>query len=294
MHAEQVDSLILKFKQLWKTGFDAHLDLHTHAGQAWVSLHVRLGHSQEHRHQRYDNRSRNGPSRQRRREKRANARRDAEKATENLVPNEGVSEIATMEAEEATSKVLEIETNDEKADEKSDESEEIEINEVNGINTVMEKQNEEKCETSEKSFNEEPDEKHENAEVDTVMGDEHRIGVEKTGNCQNEVPQVVVVNATAIIDDSPNQTLTNDDVQAIIKILTSKDHLANNIANIEYAYLSSREFRKNFKHTVGLAISVRTSNLWEGARSYIWKHIGRDTWTLRNGAEVNIVRIHQK
>ena len=126
------------------------------------------------------------------------------------------------------------------------------------------------------------------------MGDEHRIVVEKTGNCQNEVPQVVVVNATAIIDDSPNQTLTNDDVQAIIKILTSKEHLANNIANIEYASLSSREFRKNFKHTVGLAISVRSSNLWEGARSYIWKHIGRDTWTLRNGAEVNIVRIHQK
>ena len=97
------------------------------------------------------------------------------------------------------------------------------------------------------------------------------------------------MNATAIIDDSPNQTLTNhDDVHASIKILT------NNIANIEYAYLSSREFKKNFKHTIGLAISVRTSNLWEGARNYIWKHIGRDTWTLRNGAEVNMVRIHQK
>ena len=51
----------------------------------------------------------------------------------------------------------------------------------------------------------------------------------------NDTP-VVVVNATAIIDDAPNHTLTSDDVNAIIKILTNKDHLANNIVNIEYAY----------------------------------------------------------
>ena len=129
MHAEEVDSLILKFRQLWKTGFDAHLDLHTHAGQAWVSLHVRLGHSQEHRHQRDYYKARNSPSRRRRREKRANARRDAEKATENLVPNEGIGEKAIIEAKEATSKALEIETSDKKTAEKSDEREEIERNE---------------------------------------------------------------------------------------------------------------------------------------------------------------------
>ena len=120
MYAEEVDSLILKFKQLWKTGLDAHLDLHTHAGQAWVSLHVRLGHAQDQRHQGNYFKSRNGLSRQRRREKRANARRDAEKASENLVQNEGIGDIPTTEAEEVTSKVLELETSDEKTDEKSD------------------------------------------------------------------------------------------------------------------------------------------------------------------------------
>ena len=114
---------------------------------------------------------------------------------------------------------------------------------------MREKQNQETCETSEKPFNEEPEEKLENAKVDIVLEDEHRIGVEKTGNCQNDVPQVAVVNATAIIDDSPNQTLTNEDVQAIIKILTSKEHLANNIANIECLLVVKRIQEKFQAHS---------------------------------------------
>ena len=58
--------------------------------------------------------------------------------------------------------------------------------------------------------------------VQTVIEDEGRISAEKIDNRQHKVPPVVVVNATAIItDDAPNHTLTNDDVNAIIKILTS-------------------------------------------------------------------------
>ena len=34
-----------------ETGLDAHLDLHTQAGQAWVSVHVRLRHAEDQRHQ---------------------------------------------------------------------------------------------------------------------------------------------------------------------------------------------------------------------------------------------------
>ena len=43
MNSSELDSFVQKFKQLWHSGVDAHLDLHTHAGQAWVHLHVRLG-----------------------------------------------------------------------------------------------------------------------------------------------------------------------------------------------------------------------------------------------------------
>ena len=53
---------------------------------------------------------------------------------------------------------------------------------------MLEKQNEDECETSEKPCSEEPDEKHENAKVDAAMEDECRSSVEKTGKCQNEVP----------------------------------------------------------------------------------------------------------
>ena len=39
----EIDSFILKFRQLWGAGLDAHLDLETHAGNAWVSLKLNLG-----------------------------------------------------------------------------------------------------------------------------------------------------------------------------------------------------------------------------------------------------------
>ena len=77
-------------------------------------------------------------------------------------------------------------------------------------------------------------------------------------------------------------------------IITKKENLNRNILNIEYRYLStSREVRSNkFQHTVGLKLLVKTANLWEGPRSYIWKHIGQETWSRGNGTLINLVRIH--
>ena len=39
----EIHSFITKFHQLCKAGFTAHLNLGTHAGQAWVGLRVQLG-----------------------------------------------------------------------------------------------------------------------------------------------------------------------------------------------------------------------------------------------------------
>ena len=58
------------------------------------------------------------------------------------------------------------------------------------------------------------------------------------------VPPVVKIHATAVIDNSPNEALTNDDVNSVAKILTNSDHLAKNIVNIEYSYLSTRQLRE--------------------------------------------------
>ena len=43
MQVNELDSFVQKFNQLWKAGFTAHLDLDTHAGNAWVGLRVQLG-----------------------------------------------------------------------------------------------------------------------------------------------------------------------------------------------------------------------------------------------------------
>ena len=69
-----IDLLVKNFKQLLKSGRSAHLDADCHAGQAWIGLHVRLGHVHDHEH---GLRTRNGPSRQRRRMRRAAARQQA-------------------------------------------------------------------------------------------------------------------------------------------------------------------------------------------------------------------------
>ena len=99
MYCSELDSFILKFKHLWHSGVNAHLDVRTHAGNAWVSLHVQLGHAPGPlHHQLYptsapSSRSKNSPSRQRRRARREAARKEkAEEAVKITATNENVSE----------------------------------------------------------------------------------------------------------------------------------------------------------------------------------------------------------
>ena len=83
MEETELNKFILKFKVLWKSGLDAHLDLDCHAGQAWVGLRLGgvgqqspRGHGVD-RHF-YDGGRRVGGSRLRRRERRAAERQQAE------------------------------------------------------------------------------------------------------------------------------------------------------------------------------------------------------------------------
>ena len=94
---------MLQFTQNQKVSlesFDAHLELDSQAGQAWVSLRVRLGHApgplqpSDHFHH-PQNRTRNGPSRQHHRARRAAA--NAEQIDGNIyVDKEG--EVEAVEA----------------------------------------------------------------------------------------------------------------------------------------------------------------------------------------------------
>ena len=80
MYVKELDSFIGKLKKLWQSGEDANLHVEIHAGEAWVSLHVKLGHGQDHLHQHsvqpHLPRNRNGPSKQRRLARRAAARQE--------------------------------------------------------------------------------------------------------------------------------------------------------------------------------------------------------------------------
>ena len=107
MNCPEIDSFIVKFRNLWKLGFDAHLNLESHAGQAWVGLYVRLGHgphpAQQHQHQHFQSplnvRTRDGPSRQRRRARRAAARAEQVDTVEQTKQDDPV--IVAEVAEEA-------------------------------------------------------------------------------------------------------------------------------------------------------------------------------------------------
>ena len=103
------------------------------------------------------------------------------------------------------------------------------------------------------------------------------------------------IYATAIFIDSPNEHLAMDAINSLSKLVKHKEHLENNIQNIEWKHLSTREFRANrFKHTAEVILHVKTASLWEGARAYINKHLGDETWTRSNGTVISLARIHQK
>ena len=77
--ATELETFVQKFHQLWNSGLNAHLDLDTRDGNAWVSLHVQLGCAPGPLHAQTDQPLAKhvvkvtSPSRQRRRERRAAA-----------------------------------------------------------------------------------------------------------------------------------------------------------------------------------------------------------------------------
>ena len=110
------------------------------------------------------------------------------------------------------------------------------------------------------------------------------------------LPDIVEVYALASFRNSPNASLMRDDIESMGRFVTSKDHLKRNIAKVEYDVITSDGINSNgtYDYTVKVKILVFRRNLWEGARSYIWKHLGSDIWERGNGTIISLSRIHQK
>ena len=89
MAHKELDSFILKFKNLWQAGRNATLSFKSIDGRAEAHLSVELGDAPA------IQRSRNGPSRQLRRERRAAARKAAEQANIEQTVAEEASIVST-------------------------------------------------------------------------------------------------------------------------------------------------------------------------------------------------------
>ena len=48
MASQEIHLFVEKFHQLWKAGPTTHLDIDTHAGEAWMGVRVKLGYGCEH------------------------------------------------------------------------------------------------------------------------------------------------------------------------------------------------------------------------------------------------------
>ena len=110
-----------------------------------------------------------------------------------------------------------------------------------------------------------------------------------------ERPLLVTIHATGVIENSPYSVFNNDEWGSILRFLASKEHLKKNIEDVKYTSLRTTESSKNlFVHVVELQILVKRHQLWESPRSYIWKHMGQDSWERNNGSSIKLFRIHQK
>ena len=264
MALTELNSFIFKFNQLWHSGISAHLDIDTHAGEAWVGLRVHLGHAppQEAFYSQSNfPRSRDGPSRQRRRARRAEKR------------DEVHVEKPVTEAEEAVAPM----------DDKTQNVEE----EVAEKATV-----EEQINVSDEQIGDSTEVAAVEAEEDTVEDVEAEVEtteeqVENTVSVVKDAKKVETVYATAEFENSPYNTLMEDDLKSLEKYLFSEKHLQDNIENYEFECVSNSQ--------VNLKINVKIERLWETARQYLWKHIGgTNYWDRQNGTRIRIKRIHVK
>ena len=102
-----------------------------------------------------------------------------------------------------------------------------------------------------------------------------------------------MVHATAVFRNCPNVSIAQDDLDSVARFITSKDHLVKNIDSIQYDRISNHGMDNNgtYEHSVQVRIAVRRKNLWEGARSYLWKHLAHDLW--ERSTQVYILQMYR-
>ena len=108
--------------------------------------------------------------------------------------------------------------------------------------------------------------------------------------------KILQVYATAEMSYSREPTVTQDDVRSLLGILKAKDHLKRNIGKVaRYDYCKTVEDEHGtFTHSMLIVLDVDMSHLCENPRSYIYHHLGCDSWKLFTGTTIKLSRIHRK
>ena len=329
----ELESFVQKFKQLWKSGHDARLALETKAGKASVALHLQLGdepgpiHDGRERDKTFV-KHKNNPARERRRVRRSEIQKrncnpsvesnvaekvDTEKVDMKLC-DEDKSIVDSEVFEESFNVKLETNAVAEKASEKErgqDQHTEINVNDKiitlekseDHIRTVAAEEAVEECQDSQKGVCENNDDVVVTAQEDAFKVSTEYVKDEKAGNNvlandnskKGGESEIATIFATAVISNSNSSQVTPENISALSSILKNKDHLCRNISYLNYrSHGTLRLSNGNYEHSVQIEMDVKTGNLWESARSYIYHHLGRDVWTLNDGPSISILRIHQK
>ena len=261
MEVIEIDSFVEKFKSLWKSGFNAHLAMDSFTGH--VSLHVNLNHA-------YHRQKTNSRDRRRARRAAERAGSNSDAAGPEMVTTEKSNDIQSTEVVESSSsdtvKVIEnIDTISQ--NENLDNIQEIERDAAEFIKEPM--IDEAKCDTVEPMA----------CSVDQIQ--------ERTLATENTVENITIVHAVATFENCPTLDIGQDEINSLLRYIKSEDHLARNIDKIDVHQCGRRE--------VAAMIHVKTKNLWEGARPYIWKHLGgQNFWDRSNGTKIRLTKIHVK
>ena len=83
--------------------------------------------------------------------------------------------------------------------------------------------------------------------------------------------RIPTVHVVATFIKSPNGGLGHEVMMSLKKYIYSEKNVVKKIANVEVEQFGALEMQAK--------LFVQKNNLWEGASSYVWKHLGRqDFW----------------
>ena len=103
----------------------------------------------------------------------------------------------------------------------------------------------------------------------------------------------VKVFATGIFENCPDEVLSEDYFASLQKFIFSENHLQSNISDVKFIPTSSRQASPTeYLHVVSVEIIVKTARLWEPARAYIFKHLGKSDWLRGNKTRITLTKIH--